>query len=77
VFLFNATNEVTQTLYVRDKIPAVERRAIIERLMQEGLVGWVVREQQTALVVDTQADARWLSMPTGDNDSLGTGRAGS
>lgn len=64
VFLLNATNEVTQTLYVRDKIPAVERRAIIERLMQEGLVGWVVREQQTALVVDTQEDARWLSMPT-------------
>ncbi len=64
VFLFNTASEVTQTLYVRDEVPAVERRAIIERLMQEGLVGWVVRERQTALVVDTQADARWLSMDT-------------
>ena len=62
VFLFDAANEVTQTVYVRDDVPAMERRAIIEQLMQEGLVGWVARERETALVLDTQSDARWLSM---------------
>ena len=64
MFLLNAANEVTQTLYVRDEVPVMERRAIIERLMQDGLVGWVVRERQTALVVDTEQDARWLALPT-------------
>ena len=62
VFLFDAANEVTQTLYVRAEVPAMARRAIIEQLMQEGLVGWVARERETALVLDTQADARWLSL---------------
>ena len=64
VFLLNAANEVATTLHVRDEVPLLERRAIIERLMQDGLVGWVVRERQTALVVDTEQDARWLSLPT-------------
>jgi two-component system, NtrC family, sensor histidine kinase KinB len=64
VFLLNATNEVLLTLYVRDEVSAVERRAVIERLMHEGLVGWVARERQAALVVDTESDPRWLSMPS-------------
>ena len=52
------------TLHVHDEAPVLERRAIIERLMQDGLVGWVVRERQTALVADTEHDARWLAMPS-------------
>ena len=53
LFMLSNTGEVTQTLSIRDEAPAAERRAIIDRLIKDGLVGWVVRERQTALVLDT------------------------
>ena len=43
--------------------------------MSQGLVGWVARERQTALVIDTEQDERWLALPTEDADALGAGRA--
>ncbi|HSD84481.1 MAG TPA: GAF domain-containing protein, partial [Anaerolineae bacterium] len=63
LFLLNGTGEVTQTVSVSDDASATERRAVVERLMQEGLVGWVVRERQAALVTDTGTDDRWLPLP--------------
>jgi signal transduction histidine kinase len=63
LFMLNSSGEVSQTLSIRDEAPVAERRALIERLTKEGLVGWVMREQQTALLTDTHADARWLPLP--------------
>ncbi|CAG0932299.1 two-component system, NarL family, sensor histidine kinase EvgS [Thermoflexales bacterium] len=63
LFLLNPAGEVTQTVSVSDDASATERRAVVERLMQDGLAGWVVRERQTALVTDTTADDRWLPLP--------------
>jgi PAS domain S-box-containing protein len=63
LFMVNNTGEVTQTVSIRDEAPAAERRAIVDRLLKEGLVGRVLRERQTALVVDTHLDDRWLSLP--------------
>ncbi len=63
LFMLSSTGEVNQTLSIRDEAPAAERRAIVERLIKDGLVGWVVRERQTALVLDTCTDERWLSLP--------------
>ncbi len=62
LFMLNSAGEVTQTVSIHDEAPAAERRAVIERLIQEGLAGWVVREHHTAFVTDTQADDRWLSL---------------
>jgi len=63
LFMLSNSGEVSQTLSIRDEAPAVERRAVVERLIKDGLVGWVVRERQTALVLDTSIDDRWLSLP--------------
>jgi signal transduction histidine kinase len=64
LFMLNGASEVIQTLSIRDEAPVAERRAIVERLTKEGLVGWVMRERLTALVMDTHTDARWLSLPS-------------
>jgi NtrC-family two-component system sensor histidine kinase KinB len=71
LFLLSKTGEVTHTVSIRDGAPAAERRAIIERLITDGLAGWVVRERRTALVMDTRTDSRWLSLP----DEFPTGSA--
>jgi PAS domain S-box-containing protein len=63
LFLLNSAGEVTQTVSVSDDASATERRAVVERLMQDGLAGWVVRERQAALVTDTSTDDRWLPLP--------------
>ena len=63
LFMLNSAGKVTQTVSIRDEAPAAERRVIVDRLLKEGLVGWVLRERQTALVADTHLDERWLFLP--------------
>jgi two-component system, NtrC family, sensor histidine kinase KinB len=63
LFILDDAGTVTQTLFVRDEAPIVERRVIIERLMQGGLAGWVARERRSAVVYDTLQDDRWLPLP--------------
>jgi two-component system, NtrC family, sensor histidine kinase KinB len=64
LFMLSNTGEVSQALSIHDEASPVERRTIVDRLIKDGLVGWVMRERQTALVLDTAADARWLSLPS-------------
>lgn len=64
LFMLSSSGDVSRTLSIRDEAPTAERRAIVERLTQDGLVGWVMRERQTALVLDTTVDDRWLSLPS-------------
>jgi PAS domain S-box-containing protein len=74
LFMLNGAGEVTQTLSIRDGAPAAERRAIVDRLIQSGLLGWVMHERQAALVLDTDTDERWLSLP-GEEASTGSALA--
>lgn len=62
LFLFELDGTVTHTVSVRDNAPVDERRVVIGRVMSQGLVGWVTRNRQAALVVDTRLDERWLTL---------------
>jgi PAS domain S-box-containing protein len=64
LFMLSSVGEVSQTVSIRDEAPALERRTIVEQLIKDGLVGWVARERQTALVLDTASDERWLALPS-------------
>ena len=64
LILLNEQGIVTQALSVHEAASPLERRAFIERILQDGLPGWVVRERQTALVLDTEQDERWYAAPT-------------
>ena len=63
LFLLDNLGNVTHTLAVHDNVSWAERRAAVDRLMAEGVAGWVVRQRATALIADTQDDARWLQLP--------------
>lgn len=62
LFLIDANGAVTHTLQVRDNAPPDERREVIGRMMAQGLVGWVARHRQPALIADTREDDRWLAL---------------
>jgi len=49
----------------RDLTPD-ESIQVVQRVMDEGLAGWVLRERRGAIVYDTQMDPRWRVFP---NDS--------
>ena len=62
LFLFDADGVVTHTASVRDNDPIDLRRALIGRVMSQGLVGWVARNRRAGLVIDTEHDERWLTL---------------
>ncbi len=62
LFLFDADGAVTHTASVRDNDPIDSRRALIGRVMSQGLVGWVARNRRPGLVIDTETDERWLTL---------------
>ncbi len=69
LFLVDADGVVTHTVSVRENAPPEERRAVIGRVMSQGLVGWVVRYRQAALIRDTHEDDRWLSLSEEPNSA--------
>ena len=40
-----------------------ESKLVMRTVLDEGLAGWVVRNQQATIVYDTQSDARWHAFP--------------
>jgi signal transduction histidine kinase len=61
--------EGDETIYYRSTQPGREEltgpvgRRFAQRLINDGLEGWVLRQQQTALVANTQQDSRWFRAP--------------
>jgi PAS domain S-box-containing protein len=62
LFLTDASGAITSRVLVSDLVPE-QRQAILERVMDQGLAGWVVRHHQAALIADTSLDDRWLKLP--------------
>lgn len=63
LFLLDETGRVTRQILARpDQSPEVSRRNI-NKVMQEGLAGWVYRHQYGALAADTTTDERWVRLP--------------
>ncbi|MBZ0288707.1 MAG: GAF domain-containing protein, partial [Anaerolineae bacterium] len=44
-------------------LDAQQSVTVVQRVMDEGLAGWVVRNHQGAIVYDTSSDARWHVFP--------------
>jgi sigma-B regulation protein RsbU (phosphoserine phosphatase) len=63
LILFDSDGQVTDSLLPRAHIRPYTRTELIERVMKEGLAGWVARHHDIGLVQDTRSDARWLVLP--------------
>ena len=62
LFLTDASGAITSRVLVSDLAPE-QRQVILERVMDQGLAGWVARHRQAALIADTSLDDRWLKLP--------------
>ncbi len=64
MFLVDPAGRLTHSMVFRGKQPgAAPDPERVELVMAEGLAGWVVRERQPALIIDTMFDDRWLDAP--------------
>jgi sigma-B regulation protein RsbU (phosphoserine phosphatase) len=63
LILFDSDGQVTDSLIPRGDIQPYTQKDLIERVLKEGLAGWVVREHAIGVVADTSTDGRWLILP--------------
>jgi PAS domain S-box-containing protein len=63
IFLVDAQHKVTQSVLTRGEMPPLVRAAILKLVLNEGLIGWVLREKQLAIVDDAERDPRWVTLP--------------
>ena len=63
VFLLNANGSVSESLLSRGAMVREQKNNLIGNVLGEGLAGWVYREREIGLVIDTKNDDRWLNLP--------------
>ena len=63
MFLLDGNGIVTHSVLARGEVKPTQRRNIVGSVMKEGLVGWVIRHRQPAMIHDTSIDKRWVNLP--------------
>jgi sigma-B regulation protein RsbU (phosphoserine phosphatase) len=63
LLLFDSDGKVSDSLLPRDDLHRHTRSELIERVLDDGLAGWVVRHHDVGVVQDTGMDPRWLVLP--------------
>lgn len=63
VFLLNANGSVSESLLARGAMVREQKNNLIGNVLGEGLAGWVYREREIGLIMDTKTDDRWLNLP--------------
>lgn len=62
LFLFDDTEHVAEVILARQALGDAEARRLVGLVLEQGLAGWVRRQQRAGLVQDTLQDPRWLSL---------------
>jgi PAS domain S-box-containing protein len=63
IFLVDTQFRITQSVLTRGETPPLVRAALHKLVLDQGLIGWILRERQMAIVVDTEQDPRWVTLP--------------
>jgi PAS domain S-box-containing protein len=63
LFLLDASGNVTESILARGAIIRDVKQKIVGMVLDKGLAGWVVRNRQVGLIIDTMNDERWLTLP--------------
>ncbi|MEH1784033.1 GAF domain-containing SpoIIE family protein phosphatase [Nostoc sp.] len=63
LFLLDRQGAVTDSILTQRETVLAERDRLIGCVLAQGLAGWVYRQRQVGLIVDTETDDRWLQLP--------------
>lgn len=70
LFLLDDEGNVVRHILARPNQPPEISHNIVQKVMTEGLAGWVYEQRQPALVTDTTQDDRWIRLPD-DQEIMG------
>ncbi len=62
LFLLDESGVVTESILARGATIRAQKQRLIGEVLNKGLAGWVVRNRQVGLIVDTLNDERWLTL---------------
>jgi sigma-B regulation protein RsbU (phosphoserine phosphatase) len=63
LFLVDSDGVVTDCILSRSHTTPEESSRLIGSVLEKGFAGWVSRNRQVGLIIDTQDDDRWLTLP--------------
>ncbi|MEA5574974.1 GAF domain-containing SpoIIE family protein phosphatase [Anabaena sp. UHCC 0451] len=63
LFLLETSGKVADAILSRAEVTPEQRKNLIGNVLDKGLAGWVIRHRQLGLIVDTEHDDRWLTLP--------------
>lgn len=70
ILLLDEAGEVTHRVILREGQPAEVKSTVSEMVLNEGLVGWIIRNNQGSLIEDVEKDERWIVLP--DDEPTGS-----
>ncbi len=63
LLVLNRKGEIVDAILARTNISSEQREKLIGQVLDRGLAGWVSRERELGLIVDTETDSRWVNLP--------------
>jgi sigma-B regulation protein RsbU (phosphoserine phosphatase) len=63
LFLIEPSGKVSDAILSRSEVAPEQRQNLIGSVLDKGLAGWVIRHRQVGLIMDTENDPRWLTLP--------------
>jgi sigma-B regulation protein RsbU (phosphoserine phosphatase) len=63
LFLLDSNGAVTDSILTQREAAEETRKKLIGNVLDKGLAGWVNRNRQVGLIIDTENDERWLTLP--------------
>lgn len=63
IFLLDGQGRIVNCISSRREAMLQLKPHLLNRILQEGLAGWVAHHRQVGLIFDTECDDRWLSVP--------------
>jgi phosphoserine phosphatase RsbU/P len=63
LFLLDNLGAVTDSLLTQQEAAAEVRAKLIGTVLDKGLAGWVNRHRKLGLIIDTEVDDRWITLP--------------
>jgi len=63
LFLMDKDGVITDSILTRDQIGGEKRTALIGKVIDTGLAGWVKKNLTGALITDATLDDRWVELP--------------
>lgn len=70
IFLFEPNTNYCRRFILQRNLSVEMSRTVVQRVLDNGLAGWVVREKRGTVISDVAQDKRWVDLPQDDQSDI-------